>query len=111
MCTVVKTKDVSVLLDAGVALGPRFRLMPHPREYEALQTARRRIEEAALDADVVTVSHYHNDHHTPGYVEPVWLGISPASADKIYKGKGVRAKAARWNINTAPRRRGSVVRQ
>src|SRR2546425_1455192 len=111
MCTVVKTKDVSVLLDAGVALGPRFRLMPHPREYGALQTARRRIEEAALQADVVTVSHYHNDHHTPGYVEPVWLGSTPASAEKIYKGKVVLVKDARRKINTAQRRRGWMFRQ
>src|SRR5947199_5230701 len=35
MCTLVETKDVTVLLDAGIALGPRFRLMPHPREFRA----------------------------------------------------------------------------
>ncbi len=111
MCTAVKTKDVSVLLDAGVALGPRFGLMPHPREYGALQTARRRMEEAALYADVVTVSHYHNDHHTPSYLEPVWLGTSPAFAEKIYKGKVVLVKDSRRKINTAQRRRGWMFRQ
>lgn len=111
MCTLVKTKDVSILLDAGVALGPRFRLMPHPREYAALGSARRRIEEAALDADVVTVSHYHYDHHTPSYSEPVWLGSTQDSAEKIYKGKVVLVKDARGKINTAQRRRGWIFRQ
>jgi len=111
MCTLVSTKDVSVLLDAGVALGPRFRLMPHPREYEALANARQRIEEAALNAEVVTVSHYHNDHHTPGYLEPVWLGSSPASAEKIYSGKLVLVKDARQKVNTSQRRRGWMFRQ
>ena len=77
MCTLVKTKDVTVLLDAGVALGPRFRLMPHPFEYRARDEARKRIEKAAVDAKVVTISHYHNDHHTPNFADPVWLGSSP----------------------------------
>ncbi len=111
MCTLVKTKDVSVLLDAGVALGPRFRLMPHPREYKARETARQRIEEAALYVDVVTVSHYHNDHHTPSYLDPVWLGTSPSSAERVYKGKVVLVKDSRRRINAAQRRRGWMFRQ
>src|SRR5256884_57284 len=64
MCTLVRTRDVTVLLDAGVALGPRFRLMPHPREFKERDHARERINEAAAKAKVVTISHYHNDHHT-----------------------------------------------
>ncbi len=100
MCTLVKTKDVTVLLDAGVALGPRFKLMPHPLEYRARDEARKRIEEAAVDAKVVTISHYHNDHHTPNFTDPVWLGSSPDSLERIYKGKIVLAKEPRQKINT-----------
>ncbi len=111
MCTLVKTRDVTVLLDAGVALGPRFRLMPHPQEFRARDEARRRIEEAAATAKVVTISHYHNDHHTPHYVDPVWLGSSPESSERIYKGKIVLAKDSRRKINTAQRRRGWMFRQ
>ncbi len=111
MCTLVKTKDVSVLLDAGVALGPRFRLMPHPQEYKARDEARKRIESAAVDAKVVTISHYHNDHHTPNYADPVWLGSSPESLERIYKGKIVLAKDSRQRINTAQRRRGWMFKQ
>ncbi len=111
MCTQVKTKDVTILLDAGVALGPRFRLMPHPKEYRARDEARKRIEEAAQSAEVVTVSHYHNDHHTPNYVEPVYLGSSPESSERIYKDKIVLAKDFRQKINTAQRRRGWMFKQ
>src|SRR5438445_13783108 len=79
MCTLVQTKDVTILLDAGVALGPRFRLMPHTREFRARDEARKRIEEAADRAKIVAVSHYHHDHHTPNFVDPVWLGSNQES--------------------------------
>src|SRR5439155_26797783 len=111
MCTLVRTKDVTVLLDAGVALGPRFRLMPHPREFRAQDEARERIEEAADKATIVTISHYHHDHHTPNFVDYVWLGSSQESFERIYKGKIVLAKDSRRKINTPQRRRGWMFRQ
>src|SRR3989449_3593482 len=111
MCTLVQTKDITVLLDAGVALGPRFRLMPHPREFRSRDEARKRIEEAADKATVVTISHYHHDHHTPNFADPVWLGSSQESFERIYKGKIVLAKDSRRKINTAQRRRGWMFRQ
>ncbi len=111
MSTQVRTKDVTILLDAGVALGPRFRLMPHPREFVARNRARGRIEEAADKSQVVTISHYHHDHHTPNFSDPVWLGSSYESFERIYKSKLVLAKDSRRKINTAQRRRGWIFRQ
>lgn len=111
MCTLVRTRDVAILLDAGVALGPRFRLMPHPKEFKARDEARERINDAATKAKVVTISHYHNDHHTPNYVDPVWLGTSPELSERTYRGKIVLAKDFRKNINTAQRRRGWMFKQ
>lgn len=111
MCTEVQTPDVKVLLDAGVALGPRFGLMPHPTEYNALREARARIQRSASTADVVTISHYHNDHHTPNYVDKVWLDTAPDLSENIYKGKTVLVKDYRRNINTAQRRRGWMFAQ
>ena len=111
MCTLIETKDVTILLDAGIALGPRFRLMPHPREFRARDEGRTRIEEAAARAKVVTISHYHHDHHTPNFVDHVWLGSSQESFERIYKGKIVLAKDSRRKINTAQRRRGWMFRQ
>ena len=111
MCTLVKTRDVTMLLDAGVALGQRFRLMPHPREYRALNEARERITAAAAKAKVVTISHYHNDHHTPNFIDPVWLGSTPELSERIYTGKIVLVKDFRKKINTAQRRRGWMFQQ
>jgi len=111
MCTLVRTRDVTILLDAGVALGPRFRLMPHPLEYRALNNARERITAAAAGAKIVTISHYHNDHHTPNFVDPVWLASSPEVSEKTYKGKTVLVKDYRKKINTAQRRRGWMFKQ
>jgi len=111
MCTLVRTRDVTILLDAGVALGPRFRLMPHPLEYRALNKARERITAAAAEATIVTISHYHNDHHTPNFVDPVWLASSPELSEQTYKGKSVLVKDYRMKINTAQRRRGWMFKQ
>jgi predicted metallo-beta-lactamase superfamily hydrolase len=108
MCTYVETPDVKVLLDAGVSLCPdRFRLPPHPKEFKAIEEARRRIAEAADKAEVVTVSHYHFDHHTPSYED--WLSNWTASnetATQIYAYKTVLVKNPKEKINYSQRRRG-----
>lgn len=106
MCTFVETPDVRILIDAGVALGPRFRKLPHPREYLARNECRARIRDLAGKADVVVVSHYHNDHHTPNYTETVWLGSSYEESEEIYRDKIILAKDVRNAINFNQRRRG-----
>jgi len=106
MCTFIETSDVRVLVDAGVALGPRFRKLPHPREYQARDLCRARIREYAAKADVIVVSHYHNDHHTPNYTETVWLGSSLEESEQVYQNKIVLVKDIRNWINFSQRRRG-----
>ncbi len=106
MCTFVETPDVRILIDAGVALGPRFRKLPHPREYQARKECRARIREYAGKADVIVVSHYHNDHHTPNYTETVWVGSSAEESEAIYRDKVVLVKDIRNAINFNQRRRG-----
>jgi predicted metallo-beta-lactamase superfamily hydrolase len=106
MCTYIETDDVRILVDAGVALGPRLRRLPHPREYRARDACRAKIREYAARADIVTVSHYHNDHHTPNYTETVWLGSSAEECEQIYKDKIVLLKDIRNAINFSQRRRG-----
>jgi hypothetical protein len=106
MCTFVETPDVKLLIDAGVALGPRFRKLPHPREYRARDECRARIRSYAAKADAIVVSHYHNDHHTPNYTETVWVGCSPEESEEIYRDKLVLAKDIRNSINFNQRRRG-----
>lgn len=107
MCTLVKTPDVTVLLDAGVSLAPfRFSLLPHPIEFLAIARLRRRIAEAADKAQVITISHYHFDHHTPSFED--WLvnwtqGIE--TAKQIYSGKIVLMKNPKERINSSQRQR------
>jgi len=106
MCTFVETHDVKLLIDAGVALGPRLRRLPHPREYQARNECRARIRNYAAKADAIVISHYHNDHHTPNYTESVWLGSSADEAEEIYREKIVLAKDIRNAINFNQRKRG-----
>ena len=107
MCTYIETPDVKILLDAGVSLGPnRYGFSPHPREYVALKERREAIIKFAEKADVITVSHYHFDHHTPSYTDWAYNWCSAEIAEKIYKGKIVLAKSYKNNINFSQRRRG-----
>ncbi|MBS7614279.1 hypothetical protein KEJ18_00855 [Candidatus Bathyarchaeota archaeon] len=107
MCTYVETPDIKILLDAGVSLCPnRFNLPPHPKEYLALKKCRARMLELAEKADVVTVSHYHFDHHTPSFTDWVNHWSSAEIAEKIYSGKIVFAKSYKANINPSQRQRG-----
>lgn len=107
MCTFVETPDVKVLLDAGVSLAPyRFNLLPHPIEFQTIAKLRQRIAEFADKAEVVTVSHYHFDHHTPSYNDWLvnWTQLHE-TAQQIYKGKIVLAKDPLVNINCSQRQR------
>jgi predicted metallo-beta-lactamase superfamily hydrolase len=107
LCTYVETETLRVLLDAGVSIAPyRFRLPPHPQEFQAIIEARRRIAEYAEKADVVTISHYHFDHHTPSYEDWVCNWTDSATAQQIYEDKLVLMKSYREHVNTSQRRRG-----
>lgn len=107
MCTYVETPDVRVLLDAGVSLAPnRYGFPPHPREYIAIREKREEIIGFADKSDVITVSHYHFDHHTPSYTDWAYNWCSPEIAEKIYRGKVVLAKSIKEHVNFSQRRRG-----
>lgn len=110
MAIYVETDDVKVLFDAGVSLAPRFGLMPHPLEYEALKSARERIREYSKDADIITISHYHFDHYTPTWdeVDGRWTWGSMEEARSIYKGKLLLSKEWNRDINMSQRRRAYV---
>jgi len=107
MCTLVETPDVTVLLDAGVSLCPwRFGLPPHPVEFQTIAGLRRKIAKAADKASVVTISHYHFDHHTPSFEDWVvnWTEATE-TARQIYQGKTVFMKNPREQINASQRER------
>jgi hypothetical protein len=107
MCTLVETPDVTVLLDAGLSLCPyRFGLPPHPVEFQTIAKLRGKIAEAANKAKVVTISHYHFDHHTPSFED--WLvnwTEANSTARQIYQDKTVLLKNPKEQINASQRQR------
>ncbi|MFX1598054.1 MAG: MBL fold metallo-hydrolase [Promethearchaeota archaeon] len=101
MSTLVITKSHRILIDPGVALGPRrYGLPPTQPELVALELAKQRVMKSAEDADTIVITHYHYDHHPrPG-------------DDKLYqiafKDKLVFAKDRKRNVNVSQRRRGLI---
>jgi len=106
MATLVETDDVKLVIDPGSALGPRFKLSPHEREYMALAQSRQVILDAARDADVLTISHYHFDHYVPSFEDWFWTWSSPELAERLYRGKLILTKDISSNINLSQRKRG-----
>jgi len=93
MATFVETKDVKILIDPSVALGPsRYNLKPHPKEEKRMGEHWKDIKAYAKKAKVLIVTHYHYDHHNPE--EP-----------EIYKGKIVYLKHPTENINFSQKKR------
>jgi predicted metallo-beta-lactamase superfamily hydrolase len=93
MATFVETDDLRILIDPGVALAPiRYGLGPHFLEWQRLDETWKRIKRYAKEADVLMVTHYHYDHHDPGYPE-------------LYKGRRVFVKHPTENINLSQKGR------
>ena len=99
MATLVETPDVKILLDPSVRLAPyRFALPPHPTEETRQRELWRQIRAAAKNAHVLTVSHYHYDHHNP-------------HAPSVFRNKIAFLKDGKFRINRSQRERaGAFVR-
>src|SRR5437867_1475727 len=96
MATLVETPDVTILLDPSVRLGPyRYDLPPHPTERSRQKELWQVIREASKKANVLTVSHYHFDHHNP-------------AAPSIFRGKLAFLKDGKFHINRSQRERSSA---
>jgi len=106
----IETKKINILIDAGVSLGPRFHLLPHPKEYLALKRARETIRDYAKRSQIVILSHYHLDHYTPTWekIDAVWTWGSYEEAKKIYSKKEIFMKDIKKNINLNQRKRGYI---
>jgi uncharacterized protein len=113
MCTLVETPDITILLDAGISLTPyRFGLLPHPQEFQTISNLRSKIAQAAKKAQVITISHYHFDHHTPSFED--WLinwTQNGETARQIYEDKIILIKNPKTNINPTQRQRAWMFQQ
>jgi len=105
LATFVEASGFGILIDPGVALGPkRYGLPPARIEIETLERMRKKIQAYARRADVVTISHYHYDHHTP-FFEGLYESSSEAYAREIYEGKLLLIKHPTENINFSQKKR------
>ncbi|MFA4662444.1 MBL fold metallo-hydrolase [Pyrococcus kukulkanii] len=101
----LKVGKTGILIDPGVALGPkRYSLPPANSEMKALALAREKIQEYAKKAEIITISHYHYDHHTP-FFEGLYESSSVEKAKEIYTGKILLIKHPTENINNSQRKR------
>jgi predicted metallo-beta-lactamase superfamily hydrolase len=110
MCTQIETPDTTILLDAGVSLASwRYNLPPHPKEYQIIQQLRENIAKAAQKAQIITISHYHYDHHTPSFTDWVvnWTNRGE-TAKEIYQNKTVLIKDPEKNINANQQKRADM---
>jgi predicted metallo-beta-lactamase superfamily hydrolase len=93
MATYVEVGDTAILIDPGATLAPaRYGLPPAEAEWEALRRANDRISAYAARANLVFVSHYHEDHYRS----------DPAT----YAGRTVVAKEPRRMVGGQQSRRG-----
>ncbi|MCX8208398.1 MAG: MBL fold metallo-hydrolase [Sulfolobales archaeon] len=98
MATVVSTRSVRIFIDPSAALAPvRYGLPPHELELRQLESSVSRIESLLADVDVIIVTHYHYDHHDPGYRIPA----------ERYSSKTLLIKDPVENINISQRIRAS----
>jgi predicted metallo-beta-lactamase superfamily hydrolase len=94
MCCFVKS-DPAILIDPGVSLAPtRFGLPPHQSELKKLLEKRRMIQDYGKKADILTISHWHNDHHTP-FINGLYGSVTPGKARSLYCRKTVLAKGVK----------------
>ncbi|MCY0859326.1 MAG: MBL fold metallo-hydrolase [Sulfolobaceae archaeon] len=94
--TFVETKDLRILIDPAVSLAPRrFGLPPHQLEVDRLTELAKVIIDYAKLSDIIIVTHYHYDHHDPGYIVP----------ETIYKDKIVFIKDPQNMINNSQKYR------
>jgi len=91
--TFVETKDIRIIIDPGVALGPsRYGLSPHPLEFEKLEELTQVIKNYMKISDVLLITHYHYDHFMPG--EP-----------ELHRNKILLIKHPKENINYSQQNR------
>jgi predicted metallo-beta-lactamase superfamily hydrolase len=105
LCTMVRTPDISILLDPSAALAKRYGLEPHPLEYQALRTALDEIHTYAKEASILSISHYHYDHIRPGFHNSLYNLSTSDERKELVTGKIIYAKDNRENINSSQRRR------
>lgn len=97
MATYVEVGDTGILIDPGATLAKnRHGLPPAPEEWEALQRAGDRIAAYAVRAQLVFVSHYHEDHFRPGSALYAGRRVLAKHRSRMVEGLQARRAEALW---------------
>ncbi|MBI4638291.1 MAG: hypothetical protein HY727_18295 [Candidatus Rokubacteria bacterium] len=97
MATYVQVGQTGILIDPGTTLAPsRFGLPPAEEEWEALRRANDRISGYAARAELVFVSHYHEDHFRSDPASYAGRTVLAKDPRRMVTGLQVRRAAALW---------------
>jgi hypothetical protein len=91
-CTLVKTPDVSVLIDPGVAVMQPSFPASYAQKRKWADEAWSAIKDVSEEAEIIVVSHYHYDHFTD-------------FDEALYRGRVILAKNPNEYINDSQRKR------
>ncbi|MCD6558364.1 MBL fold metallo-hydrolase [Thermococci archaeon] len=91
-CVLVKTPDISILIDPGIAIMQPSFPATEEEKIKWLIEGEKAIKKACEKADVIIISHYHYDHYF-------------SNDFGIYKGKTLLVKSPNEYINDSQRKR------
>lgn len=88
MACAIETPDLKILLDPGCTLGPHKEFkIPHPLEWQKNRFFTQNIINYAQQADLLFVSHFHQDHFKSPFPDYFYLHTDPEIANEIYRNK------------------------
>ena len=92
LCCYVKTKQRTILIDPGLALGyMRHKLLPHPKQVAMAERVRRKIISLWEKTTDIVFSHFHGDHVPLVDANPYQLHVKELA--------GLNSKAGIWCKN------------
>lgn len=81
LCCFVRTKNRSILIDPGIALGYyRYGLLPHPFQVAVDERIQKKIVKRWFEATDIIISHFHGEHTPLSNANPYQL-----NTDKVAK--------------------------
>lgn len=97
MATFVEAGRTGILIDPGATLAPsRANLPPAEEEWEALRRANDRISAYAARADLIFVSHYHEDHFRSDPSSYVGRAVLAKDPRRMVQGLQARRAGELW---------------
>ena len=99
MATYVEVAGRGILIDPGATLASsRFGLPPADEEWEALRRTNDRISAYAARAELIFVSHYHEDHFRSDPASYVGRRVLVKDPKRMVQGLQARRAAELWKV-------------